>query len=442
VDKTEIQVDRTTGRLAGYKQESVTLEVEKILHVTSEPEAGDLFGTSRAETTRKVYSWWNDANMGAARYDSKVAGVFIVVHYPPGVGINASGQAVSNFELAQKIAADIAAGRPCVMPKIVGTDADDDQINNPESQAWRVELLEDKGSRQPGFSDRLRYLDSLKMRAWRRPERSATEGQSGTKAEAEAHADLGVIDGELIHANIARHINWYVIDQLLALNFGPSARGSVYITPAPLTDRKTALLREVMRQLMASPTGLEELLTWLDWDAIVDTLGLPKAAEVVGQIGGMAEMRGLAGVDATGPEAERMRQLYADMQRDSGDPNAPPKGNAVSVPGAPAGQNQSDAVASNDLRATVGGSAAILALQRSYYAREIPRDAAVANAELVFGFSAVEAATLFPEAPPDAPEDPEAAAREEARTAALKQGQRQQSPPPADPGNDDTPGRD
>lgn len=63
---------------------------------------------------------------------------------------------------------------------------------------------------------------------------------------------------------------------------------------------------------------------------------------------------------------------------------------------------------SSDVRATVGGLQAISALQQAYYDGSVPREAAVANAKLLFGFSDQEAATLFPEIAPVklTPEEP------------------------------------
>ncbi len=51
---------------------------------------------------------------------------------------------------------------------------------------------------------------------------------------------------------------------------------------------------------------------------------------------------------------------------------------------------------SGALRATVGGSQAILDLQTAVYAGTLPREAAVANATIVFGFDSQEAEALFP----------------------------------------------
>jgi hypothetical protein len=88
------------------------------------------------------------------------------------------------------------------------------------------------------------------------------------------------------------------------------------------------------------------------------------------------------------------------------DPAAPAAGDQAAGDGGPpvaGGENQSDAVAGNDLRGTVGALNAIRDLQASYYADEIPREAVVANAVTMLGFGQAEAEALFPKIAPDAP---------------------------------------
>jgi HK97 family phage portal protein len=72
----------------------------------------------------------------------------------------------------------------------------------------------------------------------------------------------------------------------------------------------------------------------------------------------------------------------------------------------PATPEQAEATATNDLRATVGGSQQVMALQAAYYSGQVPREAAIANAVLIFGFTEEEAGKLFPELPPNAPAAP------------------------------------
>jgi len=56
----------------------------------------------------------------------------------------------------------------------------------------------------------------------------------------------------------------------------------------------------------------------------------------------------------------------------------------------------------NDLKSTVGGLQAIGELQRAVYAGQLPREAGMANAKLLFGFTDIEVDSLFPEVAPKA----------------------------------------
>ena len=64
--------------------------------------------------------------------------------------------------------------------------------------------------------------------------------------------------------------------------------------------------------------------------------------------------------------------------------------------GTPVSPAQSPAVA-GDLRSTVGGSAQIMEMQASLARGEITREMAIANAQIVFGFSQEDAERLFPD---------------------------------------------
>lgn len=98
----------------------------------------------------------------------------------------------------------------------------------------------------------------------------------------------------------------------------------------------------------------------------------------------------------------------------------PPDGTPVAGANgvAPSGE-QSAATATNDLRQTVGGSTAVREMQEAYYSGRLPREAAIANAVIVFGFTDEEAGRLFPETPPDAPKSDEqiAAEKQQAESA-------------------------
>lgn len=282
-DQTHILVDRATGRFAGFEQQpQVRVPLEKSFLFTHNQEADDYFGQPRLQNCLQAWERWNQADEAAGRYDRKVAGVIPVVHYPthPAMVHDRSGNQRPVADVAQDLVSSITAGKGLTVPNEVPL-ADDRDAMGPERRRWLIELVEDKGSRQPGFIDRLRYLDSLKMRGYLRPERIALEGQHGTLAEAGEHGDLALTDGDLIHQDMVRAINWHLIDQVLAINFGEDARGSVWIEPASLQDARKRMFSQIVHEFSKTPDGREDLRVWLDFDAVLDLLQLPKIEQVI-----------------------------------------------------------------------------------------------------------------------------------------------------------------
>jgi hypothetical protein len=67
---------------------------------------------------------------------------------------------------------------------------------DPNQTAWRLEVQGSAGGQQQGFVDRLRYLDSLKVRGMLLPERAILEGQHGTLAESARKTGRRCYSGE------------------------------------------------------------------------------------------------------------------------------------------------------------------------------------------------------------------------------------------------------
>ena len=149
-----------------------------------------------------------------------------------------------------------------------------------DSPGWKVELLSEGGSLQAGFTGRLEYLDKLKVRGILSPERTVLEGQHGTLADAEAHADVALTQADLTHQYVVDCLNLQVVDRLLVLNFGEDTRGAVRVVPAPIVDAKRSFYRDLYKTLLANPNFQAHELSALDLDALKDTLGLPKSTEI------------------------------------------------------------------------------------------------------------------------------------------------------------------
>jgi len=314
VDITEVLIVKRTGAFNGFKQtpsdgEPITIPVEYAFNVPFRVEGTNWYGVSLLENIRPTYNTWMDANDGAARYDRKLAGSHWVVYYPPGTSIDGTtGKEEDNGVLADRILKTLEASGAVSVPRIVAKYLDQLNAQAPD-KSWEITMLSDDSPRQPSFIERLNYLDKLMVRGLLLPERSLLEGQFGTKAEAGVHADAAVTQRDLEHRHVTRMVNWYMLDQLLALNWGEEMRGKVRLKASPLSDDAQQWLREIYRKLLENPNGFLEEFATIDRDALKDTLGVPKAAEVT-----PTEPRVLPqvpGMDADDPLARSVRTLYA-----------------------------------------------------------------------------------------------------------------------------------
>jgi hypothetical protein len=303
VDITEIMVSAAHGTFAGLRQsrDELTLSLAKSLLISFRVEGTNWYGEGLLEGVRMTCNKWNDADLSASRYDRKIAGSRLVIKYPKGTS-PLGGVDTLNENIAVAMGKSLEASGIVVCPNILEEDG--------EESGFVLKILEDKGGRQAEFIDRLKYLDSLKARALLLPERAALEGQYGTKAEAAEHADIAITSMELVDRRITRHINWHVVDQLLALNFGESARGSVWLTPTPLVDEALGFLRELYVKVLESPTGFLEEYGSIDTKQLKEGLGIPIIEEDKreGEEDDLLEITPTPG-EPPGPDLEGSRHL-------------------------------------------------------------------------------------------------------------------------------------
>ncbi len=274
------------GRFNGYRQNSMgwgvlnpqagtigptmplDIPIEKCFHIAFGVEAGYLYGMPLLENIRASMDMWDECNDGARRYDKKLAGTHWVVKYPPGTG-TVDGESVDNGVIAAQILAALESSGSVAMPTTAATVLQ--EIVNAEVgnlYAWSVELLDDKGKKQASFSDRLKYLDTQKVRGLGFPERAILEGSFGTKAEAGVHGDLALQNMEATDRQIVRVFNQQLINQLLVLNFGEQYQDKVRVVAAPLVDKQIDFLRKVYEERSKADPDI-------DLQGMRDKLGVP-----------------------------------------------------------------------------------------------------------------------------------------------------------------------
>jgi hypothetical protein len=245
------------------------------LLISHDTEGTQWYGEPLMRRVERAYDSWNDSDDAARRYDKKMAGSHWVVYYPVGSSMYNDVE-TDNFTVAQGILATLESSGRIAVPVQVSQQIGELNSYDPSKNGWRVELI-DGSSAQGSFVERLRYLDTLKARGLGLTERSVFEGQFGTKAEAEAHADFTIDNIERFHDNILSAINDQAVNALLELNWGPEARGSVRLKKASLSDSKRAFLRELyLKHFEDRDNGgaaIEE--DKIDWDALREEFGIP-----------------------------------------------------------------------------------------------------------------------------------------------------------------------
>jgi len=283
VDITKIALEKDTGKFAGLEQQNVKLPAEKVFCYVNDSEAGSVYGRARNENLRREWKNWLDTSIRMGDYGRKVAGVIPIITYPEGESRDASGSMQSNFALAQGIMDHLGTKmKGIAMPNTFAKWANPSEwigrgIDPAQLRPWLISFLETKGNHGGDFVTQLKYWDVNMIRGWLVPERAISEGQHGTKAEAVAHIDIAFAVAEELLDDIIGCVNRYIIDQLLVLNFGEEAKGTVFLEHGPIIDQDKLFLRGIIEKVIGTPVGFELLFDMLDLEQILDQADVPQS---------------------------------------------------------------------------------------------------------------------------------------------------------------------
>lgn len=222
----------------------------------------------------RAYDCWNESDDAARRFDNKVAGATWVLQYPVGKTLF-RGTLTDNAYIAQCVLDECYSSGKVAIPTTVAKFVDDLNSVGQDKLAWNLQLISAQTNQQP-FVDRGKYLDALKARALGFPERAIFEGQFGTKAEAEAHADFAIDSLDMMHRIILTLLNSQGVDYLLEVNWGSRYKGHVKIEASPLDDSKRNMYRQLFMQHFGTPDGQALRADAIDWDAVQDEIGVPQ----------------------------------------------------------------------------------------------------------------------------------------------------------------------
>ncbi len=277
------------GRLVGLRNGRVLspgeLPADKVWVYVYDQEGDDYFGRSRLENCREDWNDWRAANDNARRLSRKAAGTVAIGHYPLGESEDAAGNKISNYKATLQVLTDIVAGKAVAVPNLFAAEENLRLAANLAGEsAFKFDFLDagNTGPAQAGLIDERKYKDARMMRGYFTPERAATEAaRSGSRADAGSAADIATLISDLSGMELVESINRGLVDPLLMHNFGPQARGAVYLTAGKLSASLRQFFQSLFVTLLGNPAMTDAMARMIDLDAMLDALEVPKSSQVV-----------------------------------------------------------------------------------------------------------------------------------------------------------------
>lgn len=306
-DLNEIVVDEHGGYL-GVRNNGVPIPARKTWLYSNEMEAGNLYGRARLENVRDPWHGWMSTFGRSGQYIDKVAAVIPLIKYPEGSSKDATGREVSNFQMAQQVLANLTKGHGIAMPNNLAKWADDltgNGVDIGQLAAWQLSFLEPGSDMLASIITKMRYLDSNMLRGMFVPEGTVSDGQVGSRARTQSNVDITIAMSQRDLDGIRTGTNKHLVNDLLALNWGPSAVDTVRVKTEPLDDEKAAMVRRITEKVLTTEPTPQLLLETVDVTAMIKSQDLP--------------------------EPKAGRQVFVMPGTTQPDPNAPPSPTATPV---------------------------------------------------------------------------------------------------------------
>ena len=282
-ESTELWLDNQSGHITGVVNTSpekgeVKLPMNKCLYHLNEAIPGLPYGRSRHENIRQVWAEAEQLRQRIAQYMKKVAGIVVQLHYPEGTSKTAQGADWPNQWHGQQILDHVAAGHSVMMPN--GYASIDPRIDPKGAydlagkSQWVLSTVNTGGTDYaPGMREVLEYYDQSLFQGWLRPARSGLEARYGSRADAEKHSSTGILDCESVDLAIAHTVNTQLIDDLLVMQFGPQAKGTVFVNPTPIADDSLTSKENILKAIISSQFGAQAIAQ-IDLRSLSDDLDI------------------------------------------------------------------------------------------------------------------------------------------------------------------------
>lgn len=307
---TSIVLDQF-GTPVAVDNDGIEIQWNYAMWIRNGGEPGDWYGDPRPENCREEWLEWRKTRTRMGNYATLAGAPVPLLRYPPGVSKNAQGSETNNFLLAVSLLREMGTGKGVAVPDQLAAWAHDLVARGADPskfRAWEMDFWQSGGVYGADFVAMLAHLEKLMLRGWLTPERAATEGQFGTKAEAESHGDIVLAVGDEVLKYFRAPLQEQV-DRCLIMNWGIEAKGTVRCEPAPLNDDQKRAVRGLVKAILEAPSNVGLVMQILDLDAMIDQVGYPKLEDDISDI--------VAGdVERRNAQAEAMRAAFGDPKAD------------------------------------------------------------------------------------------------------------------------------
>lgn len=281
---TIIEIDDDTGAFTGLSQDDVFLGPESSLLFHFNVEGTNWYGEAIMKGAEGPFDSSCRIDVSRDKLNGRIAASHWLIYYPIGTtdtGTEAVPNIRQNFDIAEGIMDVLLKTGSVTLPNEIkaGINVLNDSMTSEDAYAWRIELLSPGESSAGFYIDQLRYEDSLKARALGFPERAVTEGQYGTKAEAEAHGDFAIMGLELRSSELTQTVSRHLLRDLIEVNFGEEFRNAVTLTANPLLDKTKAKFWMLYNQYLSNPDVLIAEYDKTNMKEIAELLGIPMFEE-------------------------------------------------------------------------------------------------------------------------------------------------------------------
>ena len=283
----EVQLMRDPyGVFAGvrYMGAGNDIDARYLYHHVNCPELDPIFGFTRHWNVRE--EWWQKFQnaIQLAKLAQKASSIVPIVKGPQGTQTDADGKSITGQKIAENLAAALGRGEPVYMPQYI---IDDDAMvdaRNPDLAkftAFDIDTVDlgEQGAAMSALHAQMTYEDVCFSRGWHQPERASMEGSHGTKAEAGVHKAGGIEDAESVMGDAFDSLNAGPVNQTLVTNWGPGAKGSIFIKPQQLQDASQVFKQQAAIAILTDPNTGPDAQLELDGRALLRDAKCPRRSE-------------------------------------------------------------------------------------------------------------------------------------------------------------------